>query len=58
MVSIKLTGPVIFSVIFFPKFLACASLKNYGKKTWKISLDPLNMMLNIGFMSPDFKTGF
>ena len=25
---------------FFPKFLACASVKNYRKKTWKISPDP------------------
>ena len=50
MFSIKFTGPVISSAIFFLKFLACASLKNYKKKTWKISTDPLNMMLNIGLM--------
>ena len=25
------SGPVIFSVIFFLKFLACANFKNYGK---------------------------
>ena len=41
MFSIKFPGPVIFSVIFSPKFLACASLKNY-EKTRKISTDPLN----------------
>ena len=31
MFSIKFTGPVIISVIILLKFLACASLKNYGK---------------------------
>ena len=31
MFSIKFTGLVIISMIIFPKFLACASLKNYGK---------------------------
>ena len=33
MFIIKLPGPVIFSMIFSPKFLACASLKNFGNKT-------------------------
>jgi hypothetical protein len=31
MFSIKSPGPEMFHVIFFLKFLACASLKNYGK---------------------------
>ena len=25
-------GPMKYFVLFLPKFLACASLKNYGKK--------------------------
>ena len=48
MFSIKFMGPVIISVIILPKFLASASLKNYGKNPWKISPDPLSIMLNIG----------
>ena len=51
MFSNKFTGPVYISMIFSPKFLACASLKNYGKNLWKISPDPINVMLNIGLMS-------
>ena len=35
MFSIKFPGPKIFSVIFSPTFLACASLKNYRKKHGK-----------------------
>ena len=35
MFSIKFTVPFIISVIVFPKFLACASLTNYGKKLEK-----------------------
>ena len=52
MFSIKVMGTMIFPVIFFPKFLAWACMKKYGKKTMKISLDPLNMMLNIGLIVP------
>ena len=40
--SIKVKGPVNFPRIIFPKFLACAWLKIYGKK------NPLNMKLNVG----------
>ena len=31
MFSIKFMGSVIFSIVIFPKFRACASLKNYEK---------------------------
>ena len=27
----QISGPMKFSMLFFPKFLACASLKYYGK---------------------------
>ena len=38
MFSIKFMGLVIFSMIFFHKFLDCASLKNYGKTTKNIPM--------------------
>ena len=52
MISIKYTSPVIF----FLKFLASPSLKNY-RKPWKISPDFQNTMLNIGLVtSKDHET--
>ena len=53
MFSIKFQGHLIVSMIFFPKFFACASQKNYDK-TLKISSDPWIMMLNIGLLYFNF----
>ena len=50
MFSIKFPGPAIFSEIFLPKVLACASLKIYRKKPWRISPNSNNKMLNSGPM--------
>ena len=47
MFSIKFMVPVISFGIFSEKFLVCVSLKNYGKKAWKISPDSINMIVNI-----------
>ena len=42
--SFKFLGPMIFSVLFPQSFW------KLGKKTWKILLDPQNMMLKIGLI--------
>jgi len=47
---ITFLGPMKFSNFWSLKFIACASLKNYGKKTQKISLGSKNMMLNIDLL--------
>ena len=44
MLCIKVTGPVIF----FPEASCLCLPEKLWKKQWKISLDLLNMMLNIG----------
>ena len=50
MFRIKLLGLVKFSMLLSTYLiLACASLKNYGKK-WKVSQDPQKIMLNIGIL--------
>ena len=49
MFSIKFPFLKIFSMILSLKFLACASLKNYGKKYGKFPWIP-KMMINIGLL--------